>query len=476
MDNGYNYCQIGNCSHKGQVRKANEDYYGVFDTPNGRVVLVCDGMGGHVGGATASQIAVATIKDFLINNRFDDSGYALSEAFVAANNAILKHAEEEPELKGMGSTCVALLIKDRKVFYAHVGDSRIYIISHHRITQLTKDQSFVQTLVDAGQITKEEAEHHPRKNEITNALGILGMTPPVVCTSPIIPRAEDCFLLCTDGLTGMLDDKKIERIVSNKQLNILEKAPKLVELANAAGGLDNITVQLVEFTEDTLQNHHSKIKRLLKIIIPLFIVILLVGFYFLFFKNPINNNDRMLNTQSITIIDNAPAIQVNTQKISKSPIDFKEKTWLITFIELDSIFDCSLKYPLDSSISIGSFDRERKSVTLIRNKEINVDSIVLEISAISIKYHITIPIIRMKDQAEQKQVEQKQKEQKQKVQMQKEKKLEEQNQKVQIQKEQKLEEQNQEEKLLKDDLKNQDNKSQYPDSVKQQINPPQNHQ
>jgi protein phosphatase len=133
------------------------------------------------------------------------------------------------------------------VYYGHIGDSRIYIVVNHRITQLTKDHSYVQTLVDSGEISREQAESHPRKNEITNALGISSMQPPTLCSEPIEPEAGNCFVLCSDGLSGMVDDRHIEHIVSKHEINIQQRAEHLVQMANAAGGKDNITVQLVEF-------------------------------------------------------------------------------------------------------------------------------------------------------------------------------------------------------------------------------------
>jgi serine/threonine protein phosphatase PrpC len=217
-----------------------------------KVFVVCDGMGGHVGGQIASQTAIAAVKDFMLNHILTDPYEAIHNAIIAANDAIIKRAQAQPELNGMGSTCVMLVVtRDGKVYYGHAGDSRIYIVANHQITQLTKDHSYVQTLVDQGKISKEQAEHHPRKNEITNALGIPDMQPPTLCNEPIEPEAGNCFVLCSDGLSGMIDDQHIERIVSKHQINIQQRAGKLVEMANEAGGKDNITVQLVEFVVST---------------------------------------------------------------------------------------------------------------------------------------------------------------------------------------------------------------------------------
>lgn len=244
----YSYCQVIGITDRGLKRAANEDWLGEKKTPNGWVAVVCDGMGGHVGGATASHIAVEAILDFLSTEYFDDARIAIGKAIDKAHIAIRNKVALQPELDGMGATCLLLIVRDGKVYIGHVGDSRIYLIRDHRIHQLTKDHSYVQMLVDMGEITPEQAEHHPRKNEITNALGIPQMQPATVMQNPIEPQAGDCFLMCSDGLSGMVDNKTIEHVVSQQQqLSAQERAVKLVEKAKEGGGLDNITVQLVEF-------------------------------------------------------------------------------------------------------------------------------------------------------------------------------------------------------------------------------------
>ena len=247
-ENYSQYCFVVGATDVGKKRAANEDYLGKADTPNGRVVVVCDGMGGHVGGATASHIAVETILNFLRENFRNDPREAIGEAIDAANQAILNHARTHPELTGMGSTCVLLIVRNGKVYIGHVGDSRIYLVRSKTIRQLTVDHSFVQELVDAGAITKDEAEHHPRKNEITNALGIPNMKPATVREEPISPEAGDVFLLCSDGLSNMVDDKHIAHIASNFEMTTQQRANTLVQRANDNGGLDNITCALVEFS------------------------------------------------------------------------------------------------------------------------------------------------------------------------------------------------------------------------------------
>lgn len=238
---------LANCTDTGLVRQVNEDSMTTFDSPNGRVLVVCDGMGGQNAGDVASQLAVAVIQDILTDNTFETPAEAITQSVMAANQAILRRAAQNGELSGMGSTCVMLIIKDGLVYYGSVGDSRIYYADGNSLVQLTRDQSYVQTLVDEGKLTPFEAEHHKDKNQITNALGVEGMTPPVVCQTPITPTPGSIFLLCSDGLSGMVSSASMLATLKQTELSLKERADELVSKANQAGGTDNITVQLVEF-------------------------------------------------------------------------------------------------------------------------------------------------------------------------------------------------------------------------------------
>jgi hypothetical protein len=197
-----------------------------------------------------------------------------------------------------------VVTSDGKVYYGHIGDSRIYVVANHQITQLTKDHSFVQTLVDEGKISKEQAEHHPRKNEITNALGIPDMRPPTLCGEPIEPEAGNCFVLCSDGLSGMIDDQHIEHIVSKHEINIQQRARNLVEMANEAGGKDNITVQLVEFAVSTkkeeTKNKGSNKKLFLAIglAIAAILAVLLIAYFVFLGKNKTRDSSEIDNNSS----------------------------------------------------------------------------------------------------------------------------------------------------------------------------------
>lgn len=238
---------IAKATDVGVARQVNEDSMTVFDSPNGQVLAVCDGMGGQAAGDVASQLAINIIENILTDNVFNSPEEAISRSILAANQGVLNRTAQNPELEGMGSTCVMLIIKNGRVHCGWVGDSRIYYIANHSIRQISHDQSYVQQLVDSGQITQAEANNHPQRNEITNCIGLQGMTPPDTIAVPIVPEPGSVFLLCSDGLSCMVDERQIEHVISNPKMSLQQKADKLIAMANEAGGLDNITIELVQF-------------------------------------------------------------------------------------------------------------------------------------------------------------------------------------------------------------------------------------
>ncbi|MDR1022791.1 MAG: Stp1/IreP family PP2C-type Ser/Thr phosphatase [Prevotellaceae bacterium] len=371
-DYNYNFLLTGAATNVGQVRKANEDSMAVFEAANMKIFVVCDGMGGHVGGQVASQTAAAAIRDFLVNNITLDPREAIHNSIIAANEAILRKAAQQPELAGMGSTCVMLVVtSDGKAYYGHVGDSRIYIVANHHITQITKDHSFVQSLVDAGQITKEQAERHPRKNEITNALGLPSMQPPAICSAPIEPDSGNCFLLCSDGLTGMVGDEQIQRVISKHEIPVQQRAEKLVEMANANGGVDNITVELVEYALGAQQvsgggKKTVTRKELLLYVLPALVGLILGGLAWSFFlQSPMPMPDNAVVAPDTVIIIKTdtvyeviekkiqnlqPAIvpkDIVIQKICEAAIDksSNELTAKLTFNEKDNVDIATFVFP-----------------------------------------------------------------------------------------------------------------------------------
>jgi protein phosphatase len=233
-------------SDVGLERQANEDSCGTGATPNGFLCVVCDGMGGHVGGAQASRIATDCITQYLTQSAYPDIRKALSDALYFANLQIIGTAAEHPELKGMGTTACVLLVQDEQVWLAHAGDSRIYLYvsKTKQLHRLTKDHSYVQGLIDQGLITDAEAETNPNKNRILKALGIKAELNPEVCENPVLPAKGDIFLICSDGLSGMVNDANIQGVLARTK-NLQQAAAELLEMAKAAGGTDNITLQLV---------------------------------------------------------------------------------------------------------------------------------------------------------------------------------------------------------------------------------------
>lgn len=232
----------------GQVRKANEDNCGYSKTVNGELFVVCDGMGGHVGGATASRIAVDSILSFISQQVYEDKRIALDSALKFANTQIMGAAAQDPSLKGMGTTACIVLVDSQNIWIAHVGDSRIYLYSEQEkyLYRITKDHSLVQGLVDKGELDDREAEHHPQKNIILRALGTKQDVQPEVDQVPVRAQVGDTFLICSDGLSGMLDDNQIEAILREDR-SLEDKVQKLIDNANTPDkGKDNITVQLIQ--------------------------------------------------------------------------------------------------------------------------------------------------------------------------------------------------------------------------------------
>ena len=231
----------------GVQRQSNQDSYTVGELADGVVfAVVCDGMGGHAGGNVASSTATKRIAEEIKKNYRENMSSAsvknmIEASVVLANLDILDEAEKNSELEGMGTTAVVAVISPEVCVVANIGDSRCYHIEGDLITQVTKDHSLVQEMVDAGLISKEDALHHPRKNIITRALGI-GED---VNTDffDIEFKAGDKLLLCTDGLTNHVSDTGIVQIINEVDADM--SADVLIALANMNGGSDNITAVVI---------------------------------------------------------------------------------------------------------------------------------------------------------------------------------------------------------------------------------------
>lgn len=238
--------QIFSKTDRGRVRTDNQDaYFAGKITDDAVFAVVCDGMGGANAGNVASELAVRHISEYVIRSYRDgmdmtDTEKTLKNAIVSANISLYDMAVNNAELAGMGTTAVAAFVKDGTAVIAHVGDSRIYLVNGE-IKQLTRDHSVVQSLIESGKITPEDAKVHPRKNVITRALGA---EENVAVDSDCLNLSNgDTLLLCSDGLTNFLDDKDILKVFQNNDISAV--AERLVEEANENGGGDNITVVTV---------------------------------------------------------------------------------------------------------------------------------------------------------------------------------------------------------------------------------------
>lgn len=227
----------------GLVRNMNQDACASGDFPDGMAwAVVCDGMGGASSGDVASTTAVRIISE-RIQSSYREGMTAnsirsvLFSAIEAANAVVFELSCSNPAFEGMGTTVVAAIIQNGAAYIAHAGDSRAYRITAEHITQLTRDHSMVQAMVDRGQLTPSQAKDHPRKNIITRALGVDNGILIDFCEEPF--DAGDVLLICTDGLTNAVDDEVIFETVRQCGADSTEK---LVDLANANGGRDNITV------------------------------------------------------------------------------------------------------------------------------------------------------------------------------------------------------------------------------------------
>jgi PPM family protein phosphatase len=244
-------------SDVGLTRVHNEDYFEI--DPEHRLYIVADGMGGHSHGEVAAQLAVNSIRDFIhktadqdttwpfgMDNRLERHTNLLKMAIRIAHDSVLRAISKDGSLYGMGTTVVGFLLAGNVAAVAHVGDSRAYRLRNGRLDQLTQDHTWVNEQVVAGFLSKEQARSHPLKNVVTRALG--GESDVLVDVRELEVRPGDVYLLCSDGLTGMLSDADIRDRLALKG-GLHEICRKLVNDSNARGGIDNVTVVVLAIEE-----------------------------------------------------------------------------------------------------------------------------------------------------------------------------------------------------------------------------------
>lgn len=239
----------------GRIRAGNEDsLYADADQERG-LFIVADGMGGHAAGEVASEMAVQIVARDLTDVRDlagKGSGARMAAALKAANQAIYERTIQEADKQGMGTTASCIMIGQGRYIVGHIGDSRVYLLRDGQLRQLTKDHSYVQEQVDAGFLTPEQARYHPYSNVITRCVGANAAVEADVLQGEI--QAEDLYLVASDGLTGMVEDPQLKKILESKQTPG-RMVDAMITEANRRGGLDNITAIIVQ----VLQVHSTAV-------------------------------------------------------------------------------------------------------------------------------------------------------------------------------------------------------------------------
>ncbi|HSQ29953.1 MAG TPA: Stp1/IreP family PP2C-type Ser/Thr phosphatase [Gemmatimonadaceae bacterium] len=232
------------------IRSGNEDNFAVRDWGNRGLFIVADGMGGHAAGEVASEMAVQTIErelETLRDPNDREAGEKLAEALREANRTIHDRTITEVDKQGMGTTASVLMVWESKYLIGQVGDSRVYLLRDGELQQLTKDHSYVQEQVDAGFLTPEQARYHPYSNVITRCVGASPEVEPDIYHGEV--RVGDLFLVASDGLTGMVDDRRLAILLMSRAAPE-RKVHALIAEANGRGGLDNITAIVVQIAPD----------------------------------------------------------------------------------------------------------------------------------------------------------------------------------------------------------------------------------
>ncbi len=237
---------VGASTDVGMIRQGNEDnFFAEADERRG-VFVVADGMGGHAAGEVASEMAVQIIARHLLaltSAAEDGASTLVSKAMQDANHAIFERMLAETDKQGMGTTASVMVLSDTGYLIGQIGDSRVYLLRDGALTQITKDHSYVQEQVDAGLLTPEQARYHPYSNVITRCVGASDQVEADIYTGQV--RVGDVFLLASDGLTGMVDDRRLQALL------LARSGPgrivdSLIAEANGRGGLDNITAIVIQ--------------------------------------------------------------------------------------------------------------------------------------------------------------------------------------------------------------------------------------
>lgn len=231
----------------GKLRKVNQDYVYINNEPIGsldNLYIVADGVGGHNAGEIASEAAIDFFEQFIYETEDDEILDLLVSALAYANEEVFKLSKTNKQYENMGTTLLATTIKNNKIFIVHVGDCRLYGIRNNKIAQMTSDHTYAMDLFKAGVISKEEAENSKDSNVLTRALGTEKNIKADALFCDVYD--DDIFIMCSDGLSDMVNDDDIFKIASNKQIDTEQKIECLIQRANDNGGKDNIAVIIIE--------------------------------------------------------------------------------------------------------------------------------------------------------------------------------------------------------------------------------------
>ena len=249
--------ELASLTDVGRLRANNEDSYLYWEPESnedfarkGRLAVIADGMGGYEGGQEASRLAVETVR-YVYEHKFADNPQAsLIAAIHTAHQTIQRYAVEHPQFAGMGTTCTALSIVGLELCFAHIGDSRLYLIRGESISRLSRDHSYVGRLVESGIVRSEDAESHHQRHILTAALGSGREVMPHVPEHPVPLEAGDVVVLCTDGLWSLVGEAELSRVAQSEAPS--EACQQLVDLALERGGPDNVTVLVLRITPSTV--------------------------------------------------------------------------------------------------------------------------------------------------------------------------------------------------------------------------------
>lgn len=337
-------------------RNENQDYHTNQNTNFGKLVVVCDGMGGHKGGAIASKLATNVIAGDMDSSKSNDPVNALYNAIYKANFEIFRRSIQNPELTGMGTTLSCLLVATDKAYTCHVGDSRIYQIRNNEIIFKTQDHSKVYELVKRGIINEEQARKHPESNIIERAMGI---KPAVdVEMHELSYLRGDRFLLCTDGIHGLISDEEILNVINSN--NVEDATKELIDLANqkgidSGGGHDNMTAAIIEMDEDSASpfSNSNEQRNLKKYSLAPWIILILAIMLF-----AMNECYRVkpLRTDNLLLQDSI----INSKLFRKQIID-SQRALIRNLEETVQI----LQYKIDSTENLSQKSEEKNSKTEI---------------------------------------------------------------------------------------------------------------